>query len=94
MSDFYPRGIALHEKLQRLAIEAGECPLTMGDSLHRLAAGRKLILAGVEVESEVGPVGHSDADVVLHAVMPTIAAHSRIVRNFPMIKILVENQYT
>ncbi|MBE9567579.1 MAG: exopolysaccharide biosynthesis protein [Proteobacteria bacterium] len=33
------RGISLHEKLQRLADEAEECPLTMGDSLHRLAAG-------------------------------------------------------
>ncbi len=39
MTGFYPRGIALHEKLRRLAIEAGECPLTMGDGLRRLAAG-------------------------------------------------------
>ncbi len=39
MTGFYPRGIALHEKLRRLAIKAGECPLTMGDALRRLAAG-------------------------------------------------------
>lgn len=35
---------------------------------HRLVEGRKLILGGVEVESKVGLLGHSDADVVLHAV--------------------------
>jgi hypothetical protein len=39
MAGSYPRGIALHEKLQRLAVEAGQCPLTLGDGLHRLAAG-------------------------------------------------------
>jgi len=43
-----------------------------GYDLHRLAAGRKLILAGVEVASEVGPAGHSDADVVLHAVIDAL----------------------
>ena len=43
-----------------------------GYDLHRLAAGRKLILAGVEVASDVGPVGHSDADVVLHAVIDAL----------------------
>ena len=35
---------------------------------HKLVEGRKLILGGVEVESKVGLLGHSDADVVLHAV--------------------------
>ena len=39
MSGFYPRGITLHEKLRRLAIEAGESPLTVGDGLRRLAVG-------------------------------------------------------
>jgi hypothetical protein len=39
MTDFYPRGIALHEKLRRLAIEAGQCPLTLGDGLRRMAVG-------------------------------------------------------
>ncbi len=43
-----------------------------GYDLHRLAAGRKLILGGVEVTSEVGPAGHSDADVVLHAVIDAL----------------------
>ena len=40
----------------------------LGYDIHRLVAGRRCVLAGVEIPSEVGPAGHSDADVVLHAV--------------------------
>lgn len=40
-----------------------------GFDRHRLAPGRRLRLGGVEVESEVGPVSHSDGDVLLHAVV-------------------------
>jgi 2-C-methyl-D-erythritol 2,4-cyclodiphosphate synthase len=40
----------------------------IGYDLHRLAEGRKLILAGVEVPFEKGPVGHSDGDVICHAL--------------------------
>ena len=40
----------------------------IGFDVHRLAAGRRLALAGVEVPSPVGPVAHSDGDVALHAV--------------------------
>ncbi len=36
--------------------------------VHKLVENRKLILGGVEVDSKVGLLGHSDADVVLHAV--------------------------
>ena len=36
--------------------------------MHRLVDGRKLILGGVEIEYEKGLLGHSDADVLLHAV--------------------------
>ena len=39
-----------------------------GYDIHRFAKGRKLFLGGVEIESEVGLEGHSDADAVLHAV--------------------------
>lgn len=39
---------------------------------HRLVEGRKLILGGVEFESKVGLLGHSDADVVLHAVAESL----------------------
>jgi 2-C-methyl-D-erythritol 2,4-cyclodiphosphate synthase len=44
----------------------------IGHDLHRLEPGRPLILGGVEIPSEVGAVGHSDADVVLHAVTDAI----------------------
>ena len=39
-----------------------------GYDVHRLVEGRKLILGGVEIEYEKGLLGHSDADVLLHAV--------------------------
>ncbi len=39
-----------------------------GNDIHRLEAGRPLILGGVRVESELGAVGHSDADALAHAV--------------------------
>jgi 2-C-methyl-D-erythritol 2,4-cyclodiphosphate synthase len=44
----------------------------IGYDLHRLAEGRKLILAGVEIPFEKGPVGHSDGDVVCHALCDAI----------------------
>ena len=40
----------------------------VGYDLHRLVAGRRLVLGGVEVPSELGALGHSDADVVCHAL--------------------------
>jgi len=40
-----------------------------GYDVHRLVPGRKLILGGVEVPFEKGLDGHSDADVLVHAVM-------------------------
>ena len=40
----------------------------IGYDVHRLAAGRKLILGGVHIPYEKGLLGHSDADVLLHAI--------------------------
>ncbi len=40
----------------------------IGYDLHRLAEGRKLIIGGVEVPFDKGPLGHSDGDVLSHAV--------------------------
>jgi len=40
----------------------------IGYDLHRLAEGRKLIIGGMEVPFDKGPVGHSDGDVVAHAL--------------------------
>lgn len=43
-----------------------------GYDVHRLVEGRRLILCGVEVPCEMGLLGHSDADVAVHAVMDAI----------------------
>ena len=43
-----------------------------GYDVHRLVEGRKLILGGVEVPYEKGLLGHSDADVLTHAVMDSL----------------------
>lgn len=40
-----------------------------GMDVHKLTEGRKLILCGVEIPYEKGLLGHSDADVALHALM-------------------------
>ena len=43
-----------------------------GYDVHRLAAGRKCIIGGVEIAHERGLLGHSDADVLTHAVMDAL----------------------
>lgn len=57
-----------------------------GYDVHRLVAGRKLILGGVEIPHETGLLGHSDADVLAHAVMDALlgaAALGDIGQHFP-----------
>ena len=57
-----------------------------GYDVHRLAEGRKLILGGVEIPHDLGLLGHSDADVLLHAVMDALlgaAALGDIGQHFP-----------
>ena len=57
-----------------------------GYDVHRLVTGRPLILGGVDIPWEVGLDGHSDADVLLHAVMDALlgaAALGDIGRHFP-----------
>ncbi len=58
----------------------------MGYDVHRLGEGRKLILCGVEIPYEKGLLGHSDADVALHAIMDALlgaAALGDIGKHFP-----------
>lgn len=43
-----------------------------GYDVHRLAQGRKFILGGVQIPHETGLLGHSDADVLVHAIMDSI----------------------
>ncbi len=57
-----------------------------GYDVHRLAEGRKLILGGVDIPWEKGLLGHSDADVLAHAVMDALlgaAGLGDIGRHFP-----------
>lgn len=57
-----------------------------GYDVHRLVAGRRLILGGVNIEYEKGLLGHSDADVLLHAIMDALlgaAALGDIGKLFP-----------
>lgn len=57
-----------------------------GYDVHRLVSGRKLILGGVDVPYDKGLDGHSDADVLLHAVMDALlgaAGQGDIGRHFP-----------
>ena len=44
----------------------------MGYDVHRLTANRDLILGGVKIPWELGLLGHSDADVLLHAIMDAL----------------------
>ena len=58
----------------------------MGYDVHKLVEGRKLILGGVEVPHTLGLLGHSDADVLLHAISDALlgaAALGDIGRHFP-----------
>ncbi len=57
-----------------------------GYDVHRLVEGRKLIIGGVDIPDEKGLLGHSDADVLLHAVMDALlgaAALGDIGQHFP-----------
>ena len=57
-----------------------------GYDVHKLVEGRKLILCGVDVPYELGLLGHSDADVALHALMDALlgaAAPGDIGKHFP-----------
>jgi 2-C-methyl-D-erythritol 2,4-cyclodiphosphate synthase len=57
-----------------------------GFDVHRLVAGRRLVIGGVEIEHARGLLGHSDADVLLHAICDALlgaAALGDIGRHFP-----------
>lgn len=58
----------------------------MGYDVHKLVEGRQLIIGGVEIPYEKGLLGHSDADVLLHAIMDALlgaAALGDIGKHFP-----------
>lgn len=72
----------------KIILEGGNVSMRigMGYDVHRLVSGRKLILCGVEIPFDLGLLGHSDADVALHALMDAMlgaCALGDIGRHFP-----------
>ena len=64
----------------------GTYRIGFGNDVHRLVAGRKLILGGVKIPFAKGPLGHSDGDALAHAVCDALlgaAALGDIGRHFP-----------
>ncbi|HEX6970988.1 MAG TPA: 2-C-methyl-D-erythritol 2,4-cyclodiphosphate synthase, partial [Limnochordia bacterium] len=58
----------------------------VGFDVHRFVSGRPLVLGGVEIPSDRGLLGHSDADVLVHAIMDSLlgaAGRGDIGRHFP-----------
>ncbi len=79
-----PADVELAESL--LKKEGCRMRVGMGYDVHRWAEGRKLVLCGVEIPWERGLLGHSDADVALHALMDALlgaCAMGDIGRHFP-----------
>ena len=67
-------------------METGDIRIGSGYDVHQLTEGRKLVLGGVEIPFERGLLGHSDADVLLHALMDALlgaAALGDIGKHFP-----------
>ena len=78
--------ITTREDLPRAGNGGKKMRIGHGYDVHRLVEGRKLILGGVEVPYEKGLLGHSDADVLAHAVMDAVlgaAALGDIGQHFP-----------
>ena len=81
-------GLESREGLEGRDRQAGQTVMRIGTGydLHRLVEGRPLIIGGVMVPFERGPLGHSDGDVVCHAVTDAVlgaAALGDIGRHFP-----------
>ncbi len=56
---------------------AGELRIGLGTDVHALVEGRKLIMGGVEIPHHLGLLGHSDADVLAHAVSDAVLGAAR-----------------
>lgn len=67
------RSNSINNSLQRPVWSGGKSMrVGHGYDVHKFAEDRKLILGGVEIPSEMGLLGHSDADVVVHAIMDAL----------------------
>jgi 2-C-methyl-D-erythritol 4-phosphate cytidylyltransferase / 2-C-methyl-D-erythritol 2,4-cyclodiphosphate synthase len=68
-----PEDLVIAEAFARYdGLAATAVAVGMGYDLHRLVEGRRLVLGGLEIESPVGLLGHSDADVLCHAVTDAV----------------------
>ena len=50
----------------------------IGYDIHKLARGKKLFIGGVEVKSDFGSIGHSDGDVLIHAIVDSLLGASTL----------------
>jgi 2-C-methyl-D-erythritol 2,4-cyclodiphosphate synthase len=85
MNHHQHEGDGMGKKVQRPGSQSG-FRIGFGNDVHCLAPGRKLILGGVRIPFEKGPVGHSDGDALAHAVCDAIlgaASLGDIGRHFP-----------
>lgn len=83
-----PEDLAVAEALLEERAESGMGAMRVGHGYdaHRLGKGRRLVLGGVEIPFESGLIGHSDADVLLHALCDAMlgaAGQGDIGRHFP-----------
>jgi 2-C-methyl-D-erythritol 4-phosphate cytidylyltransferase/2-C-methyl-D-erythritol 2,4-cyclodiphosphate synthase len=81
-----PDDLALAERLLAASVAGPSLRIGNGYDLHRLVDGRPLVLGGVTIQFEKGLLGHSDADVICHAVTDAIlgaAGAGDIGRHFP-----------
>lgn len=81
-----PEDLFMAEALIKQGCDADMTRVGVGYDVHRLVEGRKLILGGVDVPYVLGLDGHSDADVLLHAIKDALlgaAALGDIGRHFP-----------
>ena len=87
----HPSGLVPQPEIKRTTVfpmEAGAPPVRVGEGwdIHTLAAGRRLLLGGVDIPSDRGEQGYSDGDVLLHAVIDALlgsAALGDIGLHFP-----------
>jgi 2-C-methyl-D-erythritol 4-phosphate cytidylyltransferase/2-C-methyl-D-erythritol 2,4-cyclodiphosphate synthase len=73
-----PYDLKIGERIAGDAKMISNLRIGSGVDVHALGPGRKLILGGVEVPSDVGLIGHSDADVLVHAMMDALLGAARL----------------
>ena len=81
-----PEDLGYAEYVIKRRADMSEIRVGHGYDVHRFAEGRRLIIGGVDIPFEKGLLGHSDADVLLHAIMDAMlgaAALGDIGRHFP-----------